>query len=355
MNVYSELRSQPTGIHKFSAAKANQRDRLLTIDFILVAGFSMLGLFAAIEPLRRANSLSEKEVFRFRLTSWDGSPVVCAAGFSLPVDAQVDEVDFADITFVCAGVAPESNIPAQLPDHIRKLWRRGKTVGGLCGGTFALAKAGILSGKKFTLHWEHYAVFVSRWPDLEPNRDIYCIDDRIITCAGEIASADMMLGMIYDCCGQIISQNIMDLCLIKSKRHERDEQSSAIASRLGNRSKHLLQAVAWIDENFLTERGVDNFYNAISISARQIQRLFKLYVGKSPLKYMNELRLKHARSLLAETNLSIEDVATVCGFDTSTHFSRSFRERFGITPFRYAHFTKPDARVLALPPPHAAA
>ena len=165
MNVYSELRSQPTGIHKLSAAKANQRDRLLTIDFVLVAGFSMLGLFAAIEPLRRANSLSEKEVFRFRLTSWDGSPVVCAAGFSIPVDAQFDEVDFADITFVCAGAAPESNIPAQLPDHIRKLWRRGKTVGGLCGGTFALAKAGILSGKRFTLHWEHYAVFVSRWPE----------------------------------------------------------------------------------------------------------------------------------------------------------------------------------------------
>lgn len=164
------------------------RDRsLLTIDLILLPGYSLLTAMALIEPLRLANEILGTRKFTVRLTSCDGSSPVCSNGQSISMDSVFDRDDVADFTLVCSGENVGDAIPKFLPDRLRQLWRSGKAVGALDGGVFALAQAGILSGKKFVVHWALQPVFLAKWPMLEPERDVYCIDGRILTCAGGLS------------------------------------------------------------------------------------------------------------------------------------------------------------------------
>ena len=87
-----------------------------------------------------------------------------------------------------SGVEPEGKASLALSDWLRSLWRRGRTVGGLCTGAYALAKAGILEGRQFTLHWENLPPFMETFAHLTPVEQLYCIDDRILTCAGGVAA-----------------------------------------------------------------------------------------------------------------------------------------------------------------------
>lgn len=310
----------------------------LTIDFVVVPGFSMLALSAAIEPLRRANSLAGRRVFRWRLLSWSGAPVRCADGTLISVHASMDTGASSELSLVCASENPEQNIPAGLPGRLRMLWRRGAAVGGICSGAFALAAAGILSGHRFTLHWEHHIVFTVRWPDLAPSSDGFCMDRRIFTCAGGFAAADLMLHMVDDLCGPTIARRAMDLCIIRSMLTGQNCQNSSTATKLGTRNSKLVDAVDWIERNFQNPNALAELYQTINISNRQLQRLFKSHIGTTPLGYLNRLRLQHATSLLSETNMSVFEVSVACGYPSPSHFSRNFRRCFGVAPSKYTRF-----------------
>ncbi|MFZ1467803.1 MAG: helix-turn-helix domain-containing protein [Paracoccaceae bacterium] len=311
--------------------------------------FDILSLTAALGPLKAANHQSGRDIFRWQLMSWDGGPVICSEGWSIAVDSSVNDDMTADITLVCAGAQPDRNMPPTLPDHIRKLWRRGQIVGSLGSGTFVLAKSGILAGHRFTLHWAHQPSFKTQWPDLEPSAEIYCIDRRIFTCAGGVASADLTLQLVHDRCGLKISHSAMHACVITSRRSETVEQKATIASRVQSRNKSLVKAVAWIEERFLDEECLKGVARAAGASTRQLQRLFQAHLGMTPIQYMTSLRIGHARALLAETNMSVQDVALICGYDLPSTFSKAFRLRFGVPPSRYSQFDNDASARKAIP------
>lgn len=311
--------------------------RAFTIDFLLVPGFDLLTLAASIEPLRRANTLQEGTSFIWRLVAWDKETVAAASEVHLRT-IMFDPADkVADLTLVCADRDPEANIPDLMPDHLRLLWRRGHVVGALGAGVFALAQAGILAGHRFALHWEHVPLFSTLWPSLEPREETFCIDRRIVTTAGGFSAADLSLHHIEVQSGQAVSKSTMDLCLLPMRRSEGERQTSSVASRLGNRNPNLLKAVEWMEKNFLNAGDLDLYCAKIGVSQRQLQRLFKTHIGKTPTQYLAELRLDHARVLLLETDASVGEIAQSCGFESATHFSKRFRRTFGMSPFKFSH------------------
>jgi transcriptional regulator GlxA family with amidase domain len=214
------------------------------------------------------------------------------------------------------------------------LWRRGRTVGGLCTGAYALAKAGILKERRFTLHWENIAGFSETFPDLQAARQVFCIDDRIVTCAGGVAAADFLLKLIHDRFGMALSQEVMNMCLLTARRTEADEQTTSLAARLGTRHEKLIEAVAFLEGRIEEPFDLDACAAQLHLSRRQIERLFNRYLGITPVRYMNDLRL------LAETDMSVTDVAIACGYASSSHFSKSFRAKYGLSPYRFSHFRK---------------
>ena len=310
----------------------------LSVTFVLLPKFTMLAFSSAIEPLRMANQLTQQVLFRWQVLSDDGAPVPCSNGVPVIVDAAWADAKPEGIVLVCSGVEPEGKASQALGDWLRSLWRRGRTVGGLCTGAYALARAGILQGHRFTLHWDNIAGFVENHPDLVPARQVFCIDDRVMTCAGGIAAADMMLNLINDRFGATLSQEVMNMCLLTQRREEADHQITSLAARLGTRHDKLLQAAAYIEAHIEDDFNLDACAAHLSLSRRQIERLFARYLGLSPVRYMNDLRLARGRALLAETDMNVTEVAVACGYASTSHFSKSFRAKYGTSPYRFSHF-----------------
>ena len=310
------------------------------VTFVLLPKFTMLAFSSAIEPLRIANQLTGHILFQWQTLSMDGQPVACSNGVPIMVDGAIRGAEPEGIVLICSGVEPEEQATVALGDWLRALWRRGRTVGGLCTGAYALARAGILKDRRFTLHWENLAGFTETFPDLHAARQVFCIDDRIVTCAGGVAAADMMLKIINDRFGMMLSQEVMNMCLLTGRRTEADEQTTSLAARLGTRHEKLIEAVAFLEARIEDPFDLDACAAKLMLSRRQIERLFSRYLGVTPVRYMNDLRLQRGRALLAETDMSVTDVAIACGYASTSHFSKSFRMKYAISPYRFSHFGK---------------
>ncbi len=308
------------------------------VAFVLLPKFTMLAFSAAIEPMRIANQLTGQVLFRWQTLSEGGGAVTCSNGVPVMVDGPVQGADPRGFVLVCSGVEPETQGGPTLGDWLRGQWRRGRIVGGLCTGAYALARAGILKGRRFTLHWENIQGFRESWPDLEPARQVFCIDDRIVTCAGGVAAADLMLKLIHDRFGAGLSQEVMNMCLLTRRRVEADEQTTSLAARLGTRNERLIEAISYMEKRIEEPFDLDACALHLGVSRRQIERLFNRYLGVAPIRYMNDLRLQRGRALLAETDMRVTDVAIACGYASTSHFSKSFRAKFGVSPHRFSHF-----------------
>jgi transcriptional regulator GlxA family with amidase domain len=310
------------------------------VTFVLLPKFTMLAFASAIESMRIANQLTGQILFRWQTLSADGTPVSCSNGVPVMVDGAFAGAQPEGLILVCSGVEPENQVGAALGDWLRGLWRRGRTVGGLCTGAYALARAGILKDRRFTLHWENLAGFSETFPDLHAARQVFCVDDRIMTCAGGVAAADLMLKLIHDRYGMALSQEVMNMCLLTRRRTEADEQTTSLAARLGTRHEKLIEAVAFLEARIEEPFDLDACAAKLKLSRRQIERLFNRYLGVTPVRYMNDLRLQRGRALLAETDMSVTDVAIACGYASTSHFSKSFRQKYGLSPYRFSHFGK---------------
>jgi transcriptional regulator GlxA family with amidase domain len=311
---------------------------VIDVAFVLLPKFTMLAFSSAIEPLRMANQLTQQVLFRWTVLSDDGGPVACSNGVPVVVDGPWSTAKPEGIVLVVSGVEPEGKASVALGDWLRGLWRRGRIVGGLCTGAYALAQAGILKGRRFTMHWDNTTAFSENFPDLEPSRQVFSIDDRVMTCAGGVAAADLMLKLISDRFGAELGQEVMNMCLLTQRRDEADSQTASLATRLGTRHDKLLQAAAYLEARIEEELDLDGCAAHLNLSRRQIERLFNRYLGLTPVRYMNDLRLARGRALLAETDMKVTDVAVACGYASTSHFSKSFRKKYGVSPYRFSHF-----------------
>ncbi len=311
---------------------------VVPVTFVLLPKFTLLAFSSAIEPLRMANQLTGQVLFRWQTLSDDGQAVACSNGVPIMVDGAWPDVKPDGIIFVCSGVEPEGKASVALGDWLRGLWRRGRTVGGLCTGAYALAAAGILGGRRFTMHWDNIDAFAENHPDCIPTRQVFCIDDRVMTCAGGVAAADLMLKLIADRFGAALAQQVMNMCLLTQRRDEADHQTTSLAARLGTRHDKLLQAAAYLEARIEDGFDLDACAAHLSLSRRQIERLFATHLGITPVRYMNDLRLARGRALLAETDMKVTDVAIAAGFASASHFSKSFRAKYGVSPYRFSHF-----------------
>ncbi|MBK4216693.1 GlxA family transcriptional regulator [Paracoccus caeni] len=310
----------------------------IMVNFVLVPKFTMLAFTSAIEPLRAANQLSGSNLFEWRIFSETGAGVIASNGVQVAVDEALPRQSPPGYIFVCGGVEPELTTSAQLADWMRAQWRHGRTVGSLCSGAYILAEAGLLKGRRFTLHWENIPGFREAYPDLDPVESSYCFDNRLITCAGGIASAEIALKLINDHCGAEMGQAAMNMCLLTHRRTAEDPQTISIAARLGTRNEYLVSAVEFIETHIDEEFNLAECADHCGVSLRQIQRLFRQHLGITPVEYRNNARLRKARILLSETNLSVMDVAVACGYASSSHFAKAFRKKYGVSPNRFSNF-----------------
>ena len=302
------------------------------IGFVPCKGFSMMDFSSAIEPLRLANRIAGEELYRWHLASQDGRAVRGANGIPIGVNGDLKSIENVETVFVCTGIDVQSTDTSILLPWLRRMATTGMNIGATCTGAHVLAKAGLLDGHRCTIHWENLAAFTEVFPDIEVTTELFEIDRKRVTCSGGTAAIDLMLNMITTQHGYEIAAKVADQFMHERIRDQRDQQRVALPARIGVRHPKLLSAIKAMEDNLEEPLGRQELAELANLSTRQLERLFRKYLKRSPARYYLELRLNKSRLLLLQTAMPVIDVALACGFVSASHFSKCYRDFYGKTP-----------------------
>lgn len=312
----------------------NEQEKPKEFVFLLTPQFSMMAFAAAIEPLRQANRMSRKELYGWRIASERGEPVPCSNGCMISADMPLEDVERAVSIVVCSGLEVREGSTRGVLSWLRTQSRRGARMGAVCTGAHILAKTGLLDGKRCTIHWENQAAFAEEFPETELSNMLYCTDGGVFTCAGGTASADMMLQLISEEHGSDLGALVADAMVHAPIRTDTDEQRLSVPARIGVRHPKLVSIIQTMEQNTEEPISPSELAKGVNMSTRQLERLFRRYLNRSPKRYYMELRLEKARNLLLQTDMTVINVALACGFTSPSHFSKCYRNHFERTPYR---------------------
>jgi len=303
-----------------------------TVGFLLVPGFALMSYAAAIEPLRAANLLADKELYRWWHAAPSPEPVTASNGVAIIPDFGTGTDRPADLVFVCAGGNPATFSDKRSFAWLRRLARKGTILGGISGGPYILARAGLLDERRATLHWEHLPAFREAFPDVTVVPSLFEIDGNRITCSGGISALDMMVALIERDHGRQLAASVGDWFLHTHIREGYGPQRLDLRYRLGIADEKLLRVLGAMETNLESPLPRDVLARQAGISLRQLERLFHAHVGHGIHQHYRWLRLERARQLLRETSLPVLDVALATGFASSSQFARAYKGAFGEPP-----------------------
>jgi len=302
------------------------------IGFILVPNFSLIAFAGAIETLRLANRSSGENLYRYLVFTVDGAPVRASNGVEITPDGGLNEASSLDTVMVCSGADVQRYSNKSVDSYLRRMARSGADIGAICTGSYILARVGLLDGYRCTIHWENLAGFIEEFPLIEIANELFEIDRNRFTCSGGTAAIDLMLNLVGRQHGHNLAAAIADQCMHDRIRDQHDRQRMSLPARLGVRHPKLLSVIELMEQNLEEPLTRTDLAQNAGLSTRQLERLFRKYLVRSPARYYLELRLDRARLLLLQTNMSIIDVALACGFVSASHFSKCYRDFFGRTP-----------------------
>jgi transcriptional regulator GlxA family with amidase domain len=302
--------------------------------FLLLENFTLIAFASAIEPLRLANRMSGRQLYEWQVITADGQPAAASNGVVVEATAGLVALEKNTTILVVGGVNVRQAITRPILTWLRREARRGLPVGAVCTGAQVIAEAGLLDGRRCTIHWENRDGFEEEFPEIELTHNIFVIDRDRYTAAGGAASTDLMLKLIAMRHGTGLATLVADQMIHTSIRSDRDEQRLSIPARIGIRHPKLAAVIQRMEEHIEEPISPMLLARDAGMSTRQLERLFRRYLNRSPKRYYMELRLARARNLLMQTDMSVISVAMACGFASPSHFSKCYRALYRTTPYR---------------------
>nr|WP_316650822.1 GlxA family transcriptional regulator [uncultured Gellertiella sp.] len=302
------------------------------IGFILLPGFALMSYASASEPLRAANLIAGREIYRVSAFTPDGGAGVASSGAQVPAGPLPRHAGSLHTVFVCAGGDPRSwNEPSVLAT-LRVLSREGVRIGGISGGPYLMAAAGLLRDRHFTIHWEHAPALKEAFPELDPEPARFVLDGNRITCGGGIAPLDMMHAMIAERLGADFARRVSDWYLHTQVGAPVAPQRASLAERYQIHHPVLLSVLEKMQTTLEMPLSRASMARFAGITPRHLDRLFATHAQTSFAAEYRRLRLDHARRLLKQSALSISEIALSTGFSSPGHFSRLYARAYGLTP-----------------------
>ncbi|MDB6084069.1 MAG: HTH-type transcriptional regulator glxA [Gammaproteobacteria bacterium] len=313
--------------------KSRPHRPIRSVGFLLVPGFALMSYASTVEPLRAANRLAGRELYRWWHATPGNQPAFASSGAAVLPDftfgAHVGELD---LLLVCAGGNPATFDDKPTFAWLRKLARQGVIMGGVSGGPFILARAGLLAGRRCTVHWEHMPAFQEAFPRTQLTRSLFVLDGDRITCSGGVAGLDMMNALISRDHTSELGAAVSDWFLHTGVREGMGPQRMDLRFRLGITDDKVIAVLRAMEENLEEPLSREQLAHLIGFSLRQLERSFRAGVGRGIHEHYLALRLERSRQLLRETSLAVVEVASATGFGSASQFSRAFRRAFGFPP-----------------------
>ncbi|MEO0360794.1 MAG: helix-turn-helix domain-containing protein [Pseudomonadota bacterium] len=306
-------------------------DAPLDVDLVILPQVSLLSLASVMEPMRGANRVAGRPLFRWRLLSPGGVACASSSGLPLAVEGAFDPARAARAVIVLASFDYDRHGGAPLAAALRAAGRRGVALGGVEAGSWILARAGLLDGRRATTHWEDLEAFAAAHPAVDVRPDRFVVDGPRFTTGGASPALDMMLHLVRARAGYAIALDVASL-FIYDQRPAEAPQPQVSLGRLGWREPRLREAVALMEEGIAEPVPVPALAARVGCSARRLEELFKDRLGVGPYAYWLTLRLNAARRMALETAAPMAEIAAASGFASASAFARAFRGRFGESP-----------------------
>ena len=303
-----------------------------TFAFLLIPRFNLHALTATLEPLRVANYLTGSPLYSWSFHAAGGGSIVASNGLPIETAPLPEKARHFETVFVCGSWDCEHFEDAQLFAWLRRQDRFGVHLGAMDIGSYILARAGLLGGRRVAMLWYCAAAFAERFPEIEVEERLFVTDGKRTTIAGGAAGLDLMLEVIKRRQGPQLAGEVADHILHHPIRSGESAQRLAPGGQEDAPPPLLQKAIALMERHVEEPLSIPQVAKAVGLSQRKLERLFQRHMQRSAISYYRLLRLQNARVLLTNTELSIREISVACGYRSLSHFAKSFAEQFGKRP-----------------------
>jgi transcriptional regulator GlxA family with amidase domain len=325
-------------------ATARRLDTARRVVVIVVPPVDELDLVGPLQVFNSVNRLAGRTIYTIDVVTNADDLTVAGEGGVLSFVARhrFDEVDGAcDSVLLVCGLGTRTVRDAALSAWLQKMAGGVRRLGAVCVGSFLLAEAGLLNGRRATTHWKFGRELASRYPKVRVEHEpLWVRDGNIFTSAGISAGIDLALAWVEEDCGAgLAHEAARELVLFLRRPGGQPQVSVSLASQASQMSS-IRELQIWIAEHLDSKLSVEELADRMAMSVRNFERVFTREVGTTPSQYVLQMRVEAARRLLERTDDGLKQVASGSGFGSVDVMRRAFVRLLGITPRRYRELSE---------------
>ncbi|WP_432158480.1 GlxA family transcriptional regulator [Streptomyces sp. bgisy153] len=306
----------------------------LTVLLVLFDGVQSLDVTGPLEVFAGAEAHTPGS-YRLRTASPDGAPVRTSSGLTLVPDQSLADAA-APHTLVVPGGAGTRRPDPRVVEWLRGHGPRAARLVSVCTGAILLARAGLLDGRRATTHWAYADKLARDHPAVEVDPDpVFVRDGRVSTSAGVTSGIDLALALVEEDLGRDTALNVARHLVVFLRRPGNQAQFSAQLAAQTARREPLRDVQQWITEHPDGDLSVEALAARARLSPRHFARAFHAETGMTPGRYVDRVRVEHARRLLADTGRGVEEISRASGYGTPEAMRRAFVRTLGASPAEY--------------------
>ncbi|POX49584.1 GlxA family transcriptional regulator [Streptomyces sp. Ru72] len=311
-----------------------------TLLVVLFDGVQSLDVTGPVEVFAGAE-LRHPGAYRLATASLDGGPVRTSSGLTLAADHALSDAP-APHTLIVPGGQGSRHPDERLLDWLREHGPRADRLVSVCTGAILLARAGLLDGRRATTHWAYCDTLARHHPEIEVDPDpIYVRDGHVATSAGVTSGIDLALALVEEDLGRGTALAIARHLVVFLRRPGGQAQFSAQLAAQTAQREPLREVQQWISEHPDGDLTVEALAARARLSPRHFARAFQAETGVPPGRYVDRVRLEHARRLLEDTGDGVEEIARASGYGTPEAMRRAFVKALGASPAEYRRRFRP--------------
>ncbi|WP_081665539.1 GlxA family transcriptional regulator [Mycobacterium sp. UM_CSW] len=313
-------------------AEAGARSRVVVI--VVFDDVTMLDVAGAGEVFAEANRFGAD--YELKIASVDGRDVTTSIGTRLGVTDALSSIESADIIMVAGSDdLPRRAIDPALVDAVKSAAGRTRRLASICTGSFILAQAGLLDGRRATTHWHDARLFARAFPDIAVEPDaLFVRDGDVFTSAGVSSGIDLALALVEMDHGTELVRDVARWLVVYLKRAGGQSQFSTLVEAEPPPQSPLRKVTEAIAADPAANHSVKTLAAQASLSTRQLTRLFQSELGTTPARYVEMVRIDAARAAL-DAGRSVADTARIAGFGSAETLRRVFVDHLGVSPKAY--------------------
>ncbi|HEX3285496.1 MAG TPA: GlxA family transcriptional regulator [Mycobacterium sp.] len=304
------------------------------VIIVVFDGVKLLDAAGPAEVFAEANRFGAD--YQIKIASVDGRDVTTSIGTYFPVTERISSVEHVDTVLVAGGDGLIGRpIDPTLVESLKTMPDKTRRLSSICTGSFILAQAGLLNGRRATTHWRHAGLLARAYPEVRVEPDaIFVRDGQVLTSAGVSAGIDLALALVEEDYGTELVRDVARSLVVYLKRAGGQSQFSALVEAAPPPQSPLRAVTEAIAANPAADHNVKALAAKASLSTRQLTRLFKSELATTPARYVEIIRIDAARAAL-DAGRSVTEAAHLAGFGSAETLRRVFVTNFGVTPTAY--------------------